>query len=180
MQRALYLLPLLLFAAIAGYFAYPILTGKDPHTLPSAMIDKPAPAHDLPPLIDGKPGIAAGDLKGEVRLVNFFASWCGPCRIEHPILMRIAAEGRVPLWGIDYKDTPEAGRRFLAELGDPYARIGTDRSGRAAIDWGVYGVPETYVVDREGHIRYRHVGPLSAEVVRGTIVPLLDRLRKGG
>lgn len=179
MARLLYLLPLLIFAVIAGYFTIPILSKKDPRELPSALIDKPAPGHDLPALLETKPGLAPGDLEGDVRLVNFFASWCGPCRVEHPILMRLAAEGTVPLVGVNYKDQPAAALRWLRELGDPFGRIGVDADGRAAIDWGVYGVPETYVVDAEGHIRYRHVGPLTGKDLNDTILPMIDSLRAG-
>jgi cytochrome c biogenesis protein CcmG/thiol:disulfide interchange protein DsbE len=180
MGRLLYLLPLVLFAAVAAYFAAPILQGKDPHTLPSAMIDKPAPDHTLPPLVNGKPGIDPASLSGEVRLVNFFASWCGPCRSEHPLLMEIGAGGAVPLYGINYKDAPEAAVNWLNQLGDPFARIGRDGDGRVAIEWGVYGVPETYVVDKAGRIQYRHVGPLSREAYRDIILPLVATLRGAG
>ncbi|WP_193183473.1 DsbE family thiol:disulfide interchange protein [Nisaea sediminum] len=179
MSRLLYLLPLLIFAVIAGYFTIPILTKKDPRLLPSVLIDKPAPGHDLPALLQDKPGLGPEDLKGEVKLVNFFASWCGPCRAEHPILMRLAAEGAVPLVGINYKDRPEAAIGWLRELGDPFGRIGTDSDGRAAIDWGVYGVPETYLVDAAGHIRYRHVGPLTGQALNDTLLPMVEQLRAG-
>ncbi|WP_420403647.1 DsbE family thiol:disulfide interchange protein [Nisaea sp.] len=179
MARLLYLLPLLVFAVIAGYFTIPILSKKDPRLLPSVLIDKPAPGHALPPLLQGKPGFGPEDLKGEVKLVNFFASWCGPCRVEHPILMRLSAEGRVPLVGINYKDRPEAAVGWLRELGDPFGRIGVDPDGRVAIDWGVYGVPETYLVDAEGHIRYRHVGPLTGTALNDTILPMVEQLKAG-
>lgn len=179
MARFVFLLPLIVFAVIAGYFAFPILAGKDPRTLPSALIDKPAPTLALPPLLSGKPGVEPAALGGEVRLVNFFASWCAPCRVEHPILMRLAEEGEVPLVGINYKDKPEAARAWLAELGDPYARIGVDADGRAAIDWGVYGVPETYIVDAAGRIRYRHVGPITSQVLKDEILPRVASLKAG-
>lgn len=178
MSRLLYLLPLILFLGAAGYFAAPILQGKDPSTLPSAMIDKPAPARDLPALIASKPGIDPASLAGDVRLVNFFASWCGPCRVEHPLLMEIAESNAVPLYGINYKDAPGAAVNWLAQLGDPFQRIGRDGDGRAAIEWGVYGVPETYVVDKAGRIQYRHVGPLSREDYQEIILPIVERLRE--
>lgn len=180
MARLLYVLPLLLFAAVAGYFAFPILTGKDPGILPSVMIDKAAPGNVLEPLLAAKPGIDPDSLKGEVRLVNFFASWCGPCRVEHPLLMRIAETKIVPLYGVNYKDTPAAAVEWLAELGDPYERIGRDGDGRAAIEWGLYGVPETYVVDRDGRIQYRHVGPISPRAFEEKIMPVVTALRKRG
>ena len=171
MKRLLFLLPVLLFTGIAAYFAVGLT--KDPKTLPSALIDKPAPEFALPPL-GAKPGLAKADFAGKVTLVNFWASWCGPCRIEHPLLMRLGREVR--LVGVAYKDRPEDSQKFLEQLGDPYSQIGVDRDGRAGIDFGVYGVPETYVVDREGKIRYRHVGPLNFEVWETQIAPLLKRL----
>ncbi|MDE0808901.1 MAG: DsbE family thiol:disulfide interchange protein [Alphaproteobacteria bacterium] len=178
MARLIYILPLFLFFGLAAYFAAPILQGKDPHTLPSAMIDKPSPAKILPPLIASKPGIDPASLTGEVQLVNFFASWCGPCRAEHTLLMEIGENKAVPLYGVNYKDRPSAAVNWLAQLGDPFERIGRDSDGRVAIDWGVYGVPETYVVDKAGRIQYRHVGPLSREAFEGTIMPLVTKLRE--
>jgi cytochrome c biogenesis protein CcmG, thiol:disulfide interchange protein DsbE len=173
MKRLLFALPILLFAAVAGYFAIGLT--RDPSTLPSALIDKKAPDFDLPALGE-RQGLASADLLGKVTLINFFASWCGPCRVEHPLLMRLAREGKVVLHGIAYKDRPEDAARFLAQLGDPYQRIGTDRDGRVAIDFGVYGVPETYVIDKTGTIRYRHVGPLTPDDWQGKLVPLLQEL----
>jgi cytochrome c biogenesis protein CcmG/thiol:disulfide interchange protein DsbE len=176
MRRLLYVLPVLVFAGIAVYLGVGLT--RDPHTLPSAMIDQPAPEFDLAGL-GGKPGLAKRDLEGQVTLVNFFASWCGPCRIEHPMLMRLAEEGKVRLDGIAYKDKPEDSLRFLGQLGDPYRRIGVDRDGRVAIDFGVYGVPETYVIDKQGRIRYRQVGPLSVEDWEKKVAPLLKELSRG-
>jgi cytochrome c biogenesis protein CcmG/thiol:disulfide interchange protein DsbE len=173
MRRLLFLAPVALFAVLAGYFGLGL--NRDPSLLPSALLDKPVPDFSLPALGD-KPGLATPDLAGRVTLVNFFASWCAPCRVEHPLLMRLAAEGSVALYGIDYKDRPETANRLLAELGDPYRRIGVDGAGRTAIDFGVYGVPETYVIDQEGRIRYRHVGPLTPADYEAKILPLLKRL----
>jgi cytochrome c biogenesis protein CcmG/thiol:disulfide interchange protein DsbE len=173
LRRLLFLVPLVLFAVLAGYFALGL--SRDPSVLPSALIDKPAPEFNLPALGEG-PGLARADLAGGVALVNFFASWCSPCRLEHPLLMRLKQEGRVALYGIDYKDKREEARRLLAQLGDPYRRIGFDRDGRTAIDFGVYGVPETYVIDKEGHIRYRQVGPITREDYERRILPLLRQL----
>ena len=176
MGKAIYLLPLLLFFALAGYFAVPLLKPHyDPNTLPSALIDKPAPEFDLAGL-DGGGKLAADALKGQVVLINFFASWCVPCRLEHPLLMRLAKEEKLPLYGIAYKDNVEDTKRLLAQTGDPYRRIGVDRDGRVGIDFGVYGVPETYVIDKSGHIRKRFVGPLTAEVVDKELLPLLKEL----
>jgi cytochrome c biogenesis protein CcmG/thiol:disulfide interchange protein DsbE len=173
MRRLVYLLPALLFVVLAGYFFLGLQ--RDPALLPSALIDKPAPAFDLPGL-GAKPGVASADLSGKVVLVNFFASWCAPCRVEHPLLMRLAEEGRVTLYGVDYKDKPEDATKLLAQLGDPYGRIGVDRDGRTAIDFGVYGVPETYIVDKTGRIRFRQVGPISPEIWDQVLMPLLKQL----
>jgi cytochrome c biogenesis protein CcmG/thiol:disulfide interchange protein DsbE len=176
MRRALYLLPLVLFMVLAGYFALALRPGYDPQTLPSAMIDKEAPAFDLAGL-NGE-GISRDGLKGGPVLINFFASWCVPCRVEQPVLMRLANREHVPLYGIDYKDQPEDANKLLAQFGDPYRRVGLDTDGRVGLDFGVYGVPETYVLDASGHIRKRFVGPLTAEEVEKELLPLLKALKK--
>ena len=176
-RRALYLLPLLLFAVIAGYFLWGLASDRNPNLVPSALIDKPAPAFDLPPLEGlGRPGLATADLQnGEVALVNFFASWCLPCRAEHPLLMDLAESG-VRVLGIAYRDKPEDARRWLGQYGNPYERVGVDDRGRTSIDFGVSGVPETFVIDREGRIRYQHIGPLMASDIEDKIVPLIESL----
>ena len=176
MPRLLFILPLLLFGAIAAYFAVGLT--KDPRLLPSALIDKPAPEFDLPPVHDGQEGFAKANLGGEVKLVNVFASWCVPCKVEHPVLMRFAETNDTPLYGINYKDKKTNAVAWLKQLGDPYKRIGQDLSGRVGIEWGVYGVPETYVVDREGRIRYRHVGPILPDAMKEKILPLIEELKK--
>ena len=175
MRRLLYLLPIVLFAAVAGYFALALSSGRDPQLLPSVMIDKPAPEFALAGLDNGA-GLKLDALKGQVVLVNFFASWCEPCRDEHAVLMRLAKDGNVALYGIAYKDKPADTTRFLKQLGDPYRSIGLDETGRTAIDFGVYGVPETYVIDKEGRIRLRHVGPLSQADVAKELLPLMAAL----
>ena len=177
MRRLAYLLPLALFAALAGYFALALFSGRDPRELPSALLDKPMPAIDLPSLTDG-PRLTTAALLGQVTVLNVFASWCAPCRVEHPLLIRLARQERVRLVGIAYKDRPEDSRRFLAELGDPYQTIGIDRDGRAGIEFGLYGVPETYVIDRAGHIRKRFVGPLTPALVERELLPLLRALAR--
>jgi cytochrome c biogenesis protein CcmG/thiol:disulfide interchange protein DsbE len=177
MRRALFLLPVLLFLVLAGYFALALRPERDPHVLPSAMIDKPMPAFALAGLA-GTQGLDSAVLGGRVTLVNFFASWCVPCRAEHPLLMRLAEEMKTPLYGIAYKDKPEDTARFLDQLGDPYKRIGLDEAGRTGIDFGVYGVPETYVIDKAGRIRLRHVGPLTAEAVANELKPLIEELNR--
>jgi len=173
MRRLLYISPALLFVLLAGYFALGLQ--RDPQKLPSALIDKPAPEFALEAL-GGRPGLARADLVGKVTLVNFFASWCAPCRIEHSMLMRLAGGARFDLVGVAYKDKPQDAEKLLGQLGDPYQRIGQDRDGRTGIDFGVYGVPETYVVDKEGRIRFRQVGPLTAEDYEQKILPLLHQL----
>jgi cytochrome c biogenesis protein CcmG/thiol:disulfide interchange protein DsbE len=177
MRRALFFLPILLFVVVAGYFALSLRPGRDPQALPSAMIDKEAPAFDLAGL-DGGTGLARDALKGHVVLINFFASWCVPCRTEQPMLMRLAEREHLPLYGIDYKDKPEAAQQLLAQFGNPYRGVGVDRDGRIAIDFGVYGVPETYVIDKGGRIRFRYAGPLTIEVVEGQLLPLVKALER--
>ena len=173
-----YVLPALVvavFAIIVVFFGFGLT--QDPRKLPSALLDQAAPAFDLPGLKEGEPGLRTADLKGQVQLVNVFASWCVPCRVEHPLLMRLAKEGKVQVNGIAWKDTRPNASAFLDELGNPYKKIGFDGTGRAGIDWGVYGVPETYVVDAEGRIRYKHVGPLSEEDLEGVILPVLRKVK---
>ncbi|MFN4272324.1 MAG: DsbE family thiol:disulfide interchange protein [Aliihoeflea sp.] len=169
------LLPLFIFAALAGLFLLMLLSGRDASVVPSALIGTQAPATSLPPLEQmDLPGIDSTEFAGQVTLVNVWASWCVPCRQEHPYLMALAQDGRVNIAGITYKDRPENARRFLGELGNPFNSIGVDNSGRTAIDWGVYGVPETFVVGRDGTIVYKHVGPFSAASFREELVPAIE------
>jgi cytochrome c biogenesis protein CcmG/thiol:disulfide interchange protein DsbE len=159
MRRLAYLLPLVLFAVLVGYFAVGLTL--DPRKVPSVLIDRPAPEFSLPPVPGLGEGLSTADLRGrDVTLVNVFASWCAPCKIEHPLLLRLSREHGIPIHGINQKDKAEDVSAWLARDGNPYARIGADRDGRASIEWGVYGVPETFVVDADGRIRYRHVGPI--------------------
>ena len=176
-RRLLFLLPVALFAALLTAFAMGL--GHDPHLLPSALIDRPAPDFALPALYEGTDGLTRKSLEDRVTLVNFFASWCVPCRDEQPELMALTQRRDITLDGIAYKDKPEESRRFLARLGNPYSRVAVDRDGTTGIDFGVYGVPETYIVDGHGRIRYRHVGPLTAEDVEGKIVPAIERITAG-
>ena len=178
-RRLRYLLPMFLFVALAAALAVQLLTG-DPGKVPSALIDKPVPEFALPPVqgFEEAGGFATADLgKGEIALVNIFASWCGPCRIEHPLLMALAEAGTVPLYGINYKDTPDDAERWLGRFGNPYTLMGADLDGRTGIDWGVYGVPETFVIDGAGRIRHRHVGVLTPQDIDDTILPLIEDLR---
>lgn len=182
----LVLLPLVVFAALAALFLFQLTLGGDPQKIPSALINKPAPEFDLPPVEDlvenGKPmpGFARSDLAGKVSVVNIFASWCVPCRQEHPLLEELAKVEGIELVGINYKDKPENARRFLGSLGNPYDRIGADTIGRTAIEWGVYGVPETFIVDDKGMIRYKFIGPLSPSSYQETFLPELRKVMAGG
>ncbi len=172
--RLVFLLPLAVFVALAAIFLIRLETGGDPEAIPSALVGKPAPSFDLPPLEGvALPGLKGTDLKGGVTVVNVFASWCGPCRVEHPQLVALAKDGRIKVVGINYKDVPANAVRFLGELGNPYAAIGVDTKGRAAIDWGVYGVPETFIVDANGIIRHKHIGPIDANSLDASIRPAI-------
>lgn len=174
------LLPLALFLGLAGLFLARL--GVDSSRLPSALVGRPAPAFTLPALagIDS-PGLSDADMKGGgVTLLNVFASWCAPCREEHPLLMRIAQDEKlkargVRLVGLNYKDKPSNALDFLTRLGNPYSRVGVDRAGRAAIDWGVYGVPETFVIGPGGEILYRYVGALTEEGLRDRLMPAIEK-----
>ncbi len=176
-KRIAFIVPAVLFLVLAVAFWWGL--GHDPSIVPSALIDKPAPAFKLPPLEEENPGLSEQDLEGQVSLVNVFASWCLPCRAEHPILMRLA-EDDVTIFGLNYKDKPEDARNWLGRLGDPYNQIGVDLDGRVSIDWGIYGVPETFVVDSSGRIRYKHVGPMAPYDLEECIRPVIERLKEQG
>ena len=177
-MRLIYVLPVLVFAALAAALGVGLTLRPD--VVPSALIDKPVPQFTLAGLPGAGPRLGEGfsnaDLTGQVSLVNVFASWCLPCRVEHPILMRLARDRKVRIFGLNYKDKPEDARAWLKELGNPYWRIGADRDGRVGIDWGVYGVPETFIVDSQGRIRYKQVGPITASDLDEKILPIIDRL----
>ncbi|MFG1461598.1 DsbE family thiol:disulfide interchange protein [Xanthobacter sp. DSM 24535] len=177
----LVLLPVVAFGLLAALFLVRLFAG-DPSQIPSALVNRPAPKLDLPPLPgllnNGTPvpGLGSTDFAGKVTLVNVWASWCAPCREEHPILMQLAQDPRLRVIGINYKDAPDNARRFLGQYGLPFAAVGTDPNGRVAIDWGVYGVPETFLVAPDGTIAHKFVGPLSEDTVRGTLLPLVAKL----
>ena len=152
----------------------------NPREVPSPLIGKPVPQFSLPPVQGRTLGLATADLKGQVALVNVFASWCVACREEHPVLLELAKKGIVPIHGLNYKDKPADAQGWLDELGDPYTRTGADISGRVAIDWGVYGVPETFVVDRNGIIAYKQIGPITPKILEDTILPLIRKLQTAG
>lgn len=166
------LVPLIAFALMV-LFGWGLFRGGD--DLPSALLGNPVPDFALPPVLGREEGLSTQDLIGHVSLVNVFASWCVPCRAEHPLFMELNATGEVPLYGINYKDPPDQARAWLDELGDPYARIGADINGRAGIEWGVYGVPETYVI-ADGTIAYRHVGPITRSILEETLLPIVRDL----
>ena len=167
----LMILPPVIFAGLAVLFIWG-MGREDPDALPSALEGRQAPAVVVTQLGE-LPVFADADLRdGEVKLVNFWASWCAPCRVEHPNLEELAGEG-VTIYGVNYKDKPEAARRFLNELGNPYAAIGADESGRMGIDWGLYGVPETFVIDGDGNIVLRFAGPVTERVLQSDILPAM-------
>lgn len=179
-RLVLVLLPLMVFLALAAIFFRQLMSGEDVTVVPSALIGQKAPATNLPPLEgSGLPGLDTNALSGKVTLVNVFASWCAPCREEHPILLQLSRDTRFQIVGLNYKDQPENARRFLGELGNPFAAIGTDEKGRAAIDWGVYGVPETFVLGKDGTILLKHVGPLTPEALRDSLMPEVEKALEG-
>ncbi len=175
LRRYMYLVPLLVFGGIAVAFAIGLTL--NPRELPSALIGETVPEFDLPPVQGRSLGLSSSDLRGDVSLVNVFASWCVECRAEHPLLMEISQQGIVPIHGLNYKDKPDDAAEWLDTLRDPYTRTGADLSGRVAIDWGVYGVPETFVIDAQGRIAYKHIGALSWNSFNQRIRPLIEELR---
>lgn len=176
MRKLLFAVPLLLLVGLIAVFA--LSMDRDPNLVRSVLIDKPAPQFNLA-AVEGMtvPGFDTASLKGEPTIVNVFASWCIPCRDEHPMLEALKAETGVRLFGINQSDAPENARAFLAELGNPYDAIGSDRDRRVSIDWGVYGVPETFIVDKNGTITFKHVGPLTPQSIEAEVLPALAKAR---
>jgi cytochrome c biogenesis protein CcmG, thiol:disulfide interchange protein DsbE len=180
-RRILVLLPLAVFLGLATLFFVRLLGGGDASRIPSALIGRDAPATDLPPVAglerDGKPvpGLAASDFKGTVTVLNVWASWCVPCHDEAPLLVQLARDSRIRLVGINYKDQADNARRFLGRYGNPFAASGADVSGRAAIEWGVYGVPETFIIGRDGKIAYKLVGPVTPENIQQVLKPEIEK-----
>lgn len=170
-----YLLPLAIFLVLVGFLALGL--NLDPRLVPSPFIDKPAPDFAAPQLQDANKSISRADLLGQVTLVNVFASWCVACLDEHHLLVEIARANKAPIYGLNYKDSREDAARWLARHGNPYSAIAFDPSGKIGLDWGVYGVPETFIVDHEGIIRYKHIGPIDPQSLQDTIVPWIDRLQ---
>ncbi|MBJ3786563.1 DsbE family thiol:disulfide interchange protein [Devosia sediminis] len=176
MRYLFFALPLILLVGLVAIFATSI--DRDSSLVRSVLIDRPAPEFSLAP-VEGlaTPGFAAADLRGEPTLVNVFASWCIPCRDEHPLLEALKAETGIRMFGINHSDAPENAVAFLAELGNPYDAVGADRDRRVSIDWGVYGVPETFLVDADGVIVYKHVGPLTPQAIESELLPALNGLK---
>jgi cytochrome c biogenesis protein CcmG, thiol:disulfide interchange protein DsbE len=174
-------LPLVLFVALAGVFLYQLGSGKDASEIPSVLIGTKAPSLSLQPLeglmVAGEPVPALTDaaIKGKLALVNVWASWCVPCRQEHPVLLELARDPRITLVGINYKDKNDNALRFLGELGNPFAAVGIDPAGKSAIDWGVYGIPETYLVSPDGTILFKQIGPFTVESLRDKLLPAIEK-----
>ncbi len=175
MKSLKYLAPLLIFAVIGAFLAVGLKL--DPREVPSPLIDKPAPAFNAPRLLMMNGSIGTQELAGQVWILNVFASWCVACRSEHGLLIDLAAKRAVTLVGLNYKDDPTDARSWLRELGNPYDAIAVDADGRIGLDWGVYGVPETFVIDGAGTIRYKHIGPIDARSMEEKILPLLKDLK---
>ena len=175
------LIPLFVFVGLAGVFLYQLMSGKDVSVLPSALIGKPAPELKLAPL-DGAvsggkpvPALTTAAIKGKLTLVNVWASWCIPCRQEHPVILGLSQDDRLNIVGINYKDRNDAALAFLGELGNPFRAIGIDPKGAAAIDWGVYGIPESFLVSPDGVILYKHVGPFDDNSVQNELLPAVEK-----
>lgn len=173
-----YLVPMGIFLGVLGFLYVGL--GLNPREVPSPLVGKPAPAFQLQRLDDPAQTVSQQDLLGQVWMLNVWASWCAPCREEHPLVIDIARRKLAPVYGLNYKDQTQAARGWLANLGDPYTATLVDANGRVGIDYGVYGVPETFIIDRRGIIRYKHTGPLTPDVVRTRIEPLLKELQDAG
>ncbi len=182
-SQLLRVLPVVVFAVLAGFFALALRSG-DPSLLPSTLVGKPVPKTVFPSIegleVEGKPepGFTSADLaKGKISIVNFWASWCVPCVDEHPLLEQLKAESGVDIYGINYKDQASAARRFLGRYGNPFTAVGADADGRAAIDWGVYGTPETFVVNGKGDVIYKHVGPITEDSLKTKLLPVIEKAK---
>lgn len=176
MTRILYLIPLVVMALICTALAVGLR--GDPSVLPSAMVDRPLPEFDLAPIRNEPAGFKRADTEGQVSLINVFGSWCVACRIEHPTLMRLAEERAVPIYGVNWRDAPPDGVNWLKAYGDPYLKVGLDEDSHLAIDLGVTGAPETYIIDRSGRIRYKQIGPITDDVWKDAIQPLVTALEQ--
>ena len=171
-----FLLPLAAFLVVVGFLAVGLTL--NPRELPSPLVGKPAPAFSLPQLHDQAKVFSPNEMAGKVWLLNFWASWCGGCKEEHPVLLQLAKSGEVPIYGVDYKDTRDEALTWLRQHGNPYPLTAVDEAGRVGINYGVYGVPETYVIDKAGVIRYKQIGPLREDTLKTKILPLVRELQK--
>jgi cytochrome c biogenesis protein CcmG/thiol:disulfide interchange protein DsbE len=171
-----FILPLVLFLVLVVFLA--IGLSRDPHEIPSPLVDKPAPAFVLPVLSSPEQSFKLQEMRGKVWLLNAWASWCVACREEHPVLLELSRSGVVPIYGLDYKDERQDALAWLDEFGNPYTLVVSDKDGRVGIDFGVYGVPETFVIDRNGVIRYKQIGPITEEALEKKIIPLVKELQK--
>ena len=171
-----YAIPLVLFLALVAFLA--IGLGRDPREVPSPLINKPAPSFRLVELKDPSRSFSSDGMRGKVWLLNVWASWCIACRDEHPMLLELARRNAIPIYGLNYKDKPTDAISWLNELGDPYALSVSDLDGRVGIDYGVYGAPETFLIDRDGVIRFKHIGPITPDVWNNKIAPLVAKLNK--
>ncbi|OYY66317.1 MAG: thiol:disulfide interchange protein [Burkholderiales bacterium 28-67-8] len=169
-----YLLPLVIFLVLAGFLAVGL--NRDPHEIPSPLVNKPAPAFKLPRVDAPDQMLSTQDLRGHVWLLNVWASWCVACRQEHPLLVELAKTGTVKVYGLNYKDKREDALGLLRKSGDPYVTSLSDTEGLVGIDYGVYGVPETFVIDKQGVIRFKQIGPITPESLRDTLLPLVAKL----
>jgi cytochrome c biogenesis protein CcmG/thiol:disulfide interchange protein DsbE len=175
MRSLKFIVPFFLFLVLAGFFAVGLQ--RDPREVPSPFIDKPAPAFKLQQLHDAAKPFAPEDMKGRVWMLNVWASWCVSCRVEHPLLVEMSKRNIVPIVGLNYKDQRDAGKQWLTRFGDPYVLSAYDLDGRVGIDYGVYGVPETFVIDKQGVVRYKQIGPITPEALEKKILPLLKKLQ---
>lgn len=175
-MKAKFLIPLALFAVLVVFLAVGL--GLDPHAVPSPLVNKPAPAFKVSQLENPDAQFSPEDLKGKVWILNVWASWCVSCREEHPVLMELARANIVPVIGLDYKDQRDKGMSILKRNGNPYTLTAFDPDGRVGIDYGVYGVPESYVIDKAGIIRYKHIGPITVDDLKKTLIPLIQQLQK--
>lgn len=171
------LIPVGILAIIMGFFAVGLT--KDPHALPTMMIDRPMPDFQLEPLSQDVPLLTQEDVRGHVTLVNVFGSWCVACAAEHPELMELKSRGAITIYGVDWRDTAFEGRQWLERYGNPYTKVGLDADSRLAINLGVTGAPESFLIDADGRIRYKHIGPITPEVWQGTLLPLIQNIEQG-
>ncbi len=178
MRSLRFILPAIVFAVVAAFMLVALTSGRDPKEIPSPLIGKPAPAFTLPLLAQADQSWSPEKMRGQVWLLNVWASWCAPCLVEHPELLKLARARTLPVIGFNYKDEPAAASAWLDKHGNPYTTIVADRNGRAGFDYGVYGVPETFLIDRNGTIRYKHVGPLTVDVISDKLLPMAQALAR--